>query len=453
MQSSFFDDNDYGSSGPKTQKIKQGAEMLEKFLSMGKKALLYTVAGFAVFVTGMSSFYIVGGTEYAVERTPSGEMQGVVEPGIHFKVPFVSSVHFYDQFQTVSYVDDDKDPDTVGSLKRINFADTYGGYVGGTIRYQLSSNPELLVEMHKAYMNESNLITSGLKPISKQLLTYTANQITGEDFMQGGQNDYQIRIEDQGNKGLYITKRIKVKVKKNSSTIGLKNQNPDKRGQRDSYVFRTIIQKDAKGEPLRQALPTTQYGIKVVQVTIDDFKPETKLKDFVNRKKDQIAKRQTLIEEQENERQSAITAELKGTRQRVEAKQEQLKQKDAEVIKAQKRVELEQKESDLQVVRKNKELEIATANEGIQKANAVAAKYQAQAIEAKGLAEAKVKEAMYLAVRKDILILEVDKAIAKYKYQALPNVKLAMPNIVMSSGGDSGSIQELTNLHIIDKIK
>ena len=134
--------------------------MLEKFLNMGKKAILGAVIGFALFITVMSSFYIVGGTEYAVERTPSGEMQGVVEPGIHFKVPFVSSVHFYDQFQTVSYVDDDKDPNTVGSLKRINFADTYGGYVGGTIRYQLSANPELLVEMHKAYMNESNLITN-----------------------------------------------------------------------------------------------------------------------------------------------------------------------------------------------------------------------------------------------------------------------------------------------------
>jgi len=276
--------------------------------------------------------------------------------------------------------------------------------------------------------------------------------------MQGGQNDYQIRIEDQGNKGLYITKRIKVKVKKNNSTVGLKNQNPNKRGQRDSYVFRTIIQKDAKGEPLRQALPTTQYGIKVVQVTIDDFKPETKLKDFVNRKKDQIAKRQTLIEEQENERQSAITAELKGTRQRVEAKQEQLKQKDAEVIKAQKRVELEQKESDLQVVRKNKEVEIATANEGIQKANAVAAKYQAQAIEAKGLAQAKVKKAMYLAVSQPILELEVDRAVALAKYKALESgkVQITMPTTVIGGGSGSGSgdpIQNLTNLHLLDKLK
>jgi len=417
------------------------------------KTNLLKVIGFVlVFIVAWNSFYIVSGTEYAVERTPAGEMQGVVEPGVHFKVPFLSSVHFYDQFQTVSYVDDDEDPSTIGSLKRINFADTYGGYVGGTIRYQLSSNPELLVKMHKAYLNESNLISAGLKPVSKQLLTYTANQITGENFMQGGQNDYQIRIEDQGNKGLYITKRLKVKVKKNDSDVGLQDPNPKDRKQRDSYIYKTVILKDKNGQPLRQVLPTTQYGIKIVQVTIDDFKPEKKLNDFINRKKDQIAIRQKLIEEQENERQSAVTAELKGNRERVEARQQMLKEKDAAVIEADKRVALESKQAELEIVKKRKELQIAKANEGIQTANAKAAIQQAKAIQAKGLAEANVKKAMYSAVRKDILKLEVERVTQLAKYKALEHTKVEMPTTVMMTDGKGGSLQELTNLHIIDKI-
>jgi len=366
------------------------------------------------------------------------------------KVPFFSTVHSYDQFQTVSYVDNDEDPETVGSLKRINFADTYGGYVGGTIRYQLSANPQELVSMHKAYMNESNLIRSGLKPISKQLLTYTANQITGENFMQGGQNDYQIRIEDQGNKGLYITKRVKVKVKKNSSEVGLKNPNPKDRKQRDSYIFKTVIQKDAKGNPLRQVLPTTQYGIKIVQVTIDDFKPEQKLKDFVNRKKDQIAKRQTLIEEQENERQSAVTAELKGNRQRVEARQEMLKEKDAAVIQADKQVALESKQAELQVVRKQKELDIAKANLGIQTANAEAAIQQAKAIKATGLAKATVKKAMYNAVDPDILAMEVQRANVAALTTNLKDFKVQMPTYSVTNGegtgGNANSLDTIMNV-------
>jgi len=426
---------------------------LKQILNLVKRNVLKVVTGFLVFIIAWNSFYIVGGTEYAIERTPSGEMQGIVEPGIHFKIPFLSSLHFYDQFQTVAYIDDDDDDEGVGSMKRIAFADTYMGYIGGTIRYKLSSNPDLLINMHKAYVNERNLLESGLKPISKQLLVYTANQITGEDFMQGGQNEYQIRVEDQGNKGLYITKREKILVKKNASGVGLKNENPTKRPQRDSYIYRTVIQKDNKGLPQRQELPTTKYGIKIVQVTIDNFKPEKKLLDFINRKKEQIAIRQKLIEEQENERQSAVTAELRGNRERIEARQKMLKEKDAEVISAQKRVELEQKESELQIVRKKKELEIAKANKGIQQANAISAKYQAQAIKEKGLAEASVKKAMYLAIKKDILELEVEKVTQLAKYKSLEKTQVNLPtNVFIQGKGGAGSLQSLTNLHILDKI-
>jgi len=430
----------------------------DQIKKLGIKTILASLIGFIVVVTAFSSFYILGGTEYAVKRTPGGKLIGIIEPGVHFKTPFLSTVHVYDQFQTVRYEDDDDgDPQTHGTMKRITFADTYGGFIGGTIRYQLPADPTLLVSMHRAYVNESNLIRSGLEPVSKQLLTYTANQITGEEFMQGGQNEYQIRVEDQGNNGLYVTKRQKVKVSKNASDIGINDQNPKKRAQRESFIYRNVIQRDDKGVPKRQALPTTKYGIKIVQLTIDDFKPEPKLNDFINRKKDQIAKRQKLIEEQENERQAAVTAELKGTRERIEAKQKMLREKDAAVIQAQKKVDLEQKEAELQIVRKRKELEIAKANKGIQKATAEAAKFQAVAIKEKGLAEAAVKKANYLAVRKDILELEVEKITQLAKYKALEHTAVTMPtNLFMTNAGEGtsgASLQDLTNLHILEKVK
>lgn len=426
--------------------------MIEEVAKWSKKTLIASVVGGAIAIVGMSSFYMISGTQYAVERTPGGDLVGIIEPGIHFKMPFMSTVHEYDMFQTVAYTADEDDSNPM--LKRINFADTYGGKIGGTIRFQLPSDPKLLVEMHKAYANEKNLIASGLRPVSKQLLTYTANQITGENFMQGGQNDYQNRIEDQGNFGLYVTKREKTLVQKNTSDVGIDNQNPKKRGQRDSYVYINKIQLDKDGNKLRKPLPTTKYGIKVVQVTIDDFQPEDKLKDFIDRKKVQIATRQTLVEQQENERQSAVTAELKGQRQRVEARQAMLKDKDAAVIQAQKKVELEQKSADLQVVRKKKEFDIAKANEGIQKANSIAAKHQAKAITYKGLAEAQVDKAKYDAVDKHVLKLRIEEKIAKYKYAALPKIKLDMPDNVMITGGGSGStpIADLANMQIIDKI-
>jgi len=433
------------------KEVEKTNRMNEKVLVKSINTTKVTVASILstfLLITGLSSFYIVSGTEYAVERTPGGNLIGEVEPGVHFKYPFLSTVHEYDMFQTVHYSEEDE------NMKRINFADTYGGEIGGTIRFQLPADPKLLVAMHKAYANENNLIASGLRPVSKQLLTYTANQITGENFMQGGQNDYQNRIEDQGNFGLYVTQREKVLVKKNASNVGLKNQNPNKREQRDSYIYINKIQLDKDGSKMRKDLPTTRYGIKVVQVTIDDFKPEAKLKDFIDRKKNQIAIRQKLIEEQENERQSAVTAELKGQRQRVEARQAMLKDKDAAVILAQKKVELEQKEADLQVVKKKKDLDVALMEKKIQKTKSESTIFQAKAIRAKGLAEADVDKAKYAAVRKDVLELRISEKIAKYKYTALPNIKLDMPNNVMMTGNSSGStpIADLANMEIINKI-
>jgi len=421
---------------------------MNKLLNMGLKTLIYSITGFFAFITVMSSFYMTNAGEYVAEREPGGDLVAVMTPGVHFKVPFITNIERVDQFHTITYTGEEK--------QRINFADTYSGKVGGSLRFELSSDPELFLATMVAFKTEKNLINSGYKLVAKQLLTYTANQVTGENFMQGGQNDYQNRIEDQANNGMYVTKREKILVKKSRSSVGINNQNPTERKQRDSYIYVNKIQRDKDGNAMRKPLAIAEYGITVSQVTIDDFDPETKLQTFISNKKTQIAIRQKLIEEQENERQSAITAELKGTRQRVEARQQMLKEKDAAVINAQKKVELEQKESDLQVVRKNKELEIASANEGIQKANAVAAKHQAHAIEYKGLAEAKVKKAMYLAVRKDILLLEVQKITQVAKYAALRESHITLPKTVIMNGAQAGgadsSLAALTDLAVMGKI-
>ena len=83
--------------------------------------------------------------------------------------------------QKTTYVDDDDKNDVnYGTMKRITFNDTYGGMIGGTLLYRL--DPTKLIEVHKTYGNQDNLVENGLKPISKQLLAYTANQFSGENM-------------------------------------------------------------------------------------------------------------------------------------------------------------------------------------------------------------------------------------------------------------------------------
>lgn len=405
-----------------------------------------------LFFTLMGSFFITSGTEYAVLKSPNGALSVVSTGGINFKVPFVSEVTRYDMVIPVTYVDDnDANNDTYGSMKRITFTDTYGGMVGGTFLYRLS--PVELIKVHTTYGNQDNLIESGLTPISKQLLAYTANQFSGESFMQGGQNEYQNRVEDQANNGLIVTKRVKESVAKGISTVGVDNQNPKTRDEREEMMYITQVQTDEKGEPLRIPLALNDFGITLPQVTIDDFKPDQKLREFIERKQNQIAARQDIIEKQENARQGSILAEANGERERIEAKQNQLKDKDIAVIQADKGVALEKKEAEKQVVRVQKDLDIALMDKQIQKAKSESTIFQAQAIKAQGLAEAEVKRAMYAAVNKDILSLEVERAVQIAKYKALETAKITMPTTVMMGSGDGGSLQELTNLQIMDKLK
>ena len=426
----------------------------DTIISWSKKTIITSIVGGLLFITGMGSFFITSGTEYAILKSPNGELSTIINGGVHFKIPFFSDVHKYPMVLKTTYVDDnDKNDANYGTMKRITFNDTYGGMIGGTLLYRL--DPTKLIAVHKTYGSADNLVENGLKPISKQLLAYTANQFSGENFMQGAQNEYQNRVEDQANKGLLVTKRVRENVKKGMSTVGVKNQNPKSRENREESMFVTKIQYEIDGiTPKRIQLAITELGIKLAQVTIDDFKPDPKLREFIDRKQTQIATRQTIIEKQENARQGSILAEANGEMERITAKQTQLKDRDIAVILADKKVELERKEAEKQVVQKQKDLDIALMEKKIQKAKSESSIYQAKAIEATGLANAKVKKAMYAAVRQPILELEVARVTELAKYKALSTAKITMPQtVMMSNSSGEGGLQELTNLHIMDKIK
>lgn len=178
-------------------------------------------------------------------------------------------------------------------------------------------------------------------------------------------------------------------------------------------------------------------------------------------KQDRVRARAAIIEDQENERQKAITAELTGNRERIEQSNTLLIQKDAAIIRGEQAVrEAElaseketverQKVASLAIIDKTRELQMAEANEGIQKAAAVAAKYEAEAIKEKGFAEAAVDKAKYQAIDKQVLALEVDKAKALAMYQS--NMIVNMPTVVSGNGGSANSLETMTTLKVMEQL-
>lgn len=439
-------------------------EILEQAKKAGMKTVKYSAIGAGVLVgliTINASIFNVEIGEYAIEQSPSGKIEAHMTPGYKFKVPFVSNVWYYDQITTVTY---DNDQEGAGSSKnppyRIGFSDTYGGDISGSFRVEISPDPEKLKELHRAYKSYDNFIQNGVEKFTNELLTYTAMQFTGESFMQGGQNEYKTRLEDQAKHGLYVTKRQAIKVAKEAGIVDKDKNNASRTETSEAIIYKNIIQRDSEGKPLRKDSSMVQYGVTADQVTISAFAPESDLQSFMSNKKEQVRKRAKLVEEQENERQQAITEKLKGDRERVVAKQQMLREKDQAEIEISKQVEVaklqaekekveRQKLADLAVIDKKKELQMASDNEAIQKANFKAAKYEAQAIKEKGLAEAAVKKANYEAIDKTLYTLEKQVEITENLREAFRGTSITMPNNYIVNGTTDGTTPSSTNMDVM----
>ncbi|PNX50991.1 MAG: hypothetical protein BV456_04805 [Thermoplasmata archaeon M8B2D] len=435
------------------------------------KQIGYGVAAlFAVIALWNSVETVNMGYTKVYQNTMTGSKHVYHGPDLLVRPPFVSTVTEYKDDTTLSFTTG-KDSERFTSTNNpisVAFADTYKAQVIMNARMVLPTDDNKMLALHKAFRNYDNLVRSLYTKTLVDVTTNTATQFTAEEIFQGGLNGLKSAIEDQAANGVFVTERRKV-----VSEMGVTDRVEPGEKKEESrltekavYVWKAIPKLDSNNKPIRTKNPLDQYGVNVTQVNLAEPIPEPLLERLLNEKKTLVAKKIASIQKQENAKTDMETAKLEGEAKRIKAEQEKLVQADAEIIELKKQVTVaeqqalkekveRQKLADLAVIDKKKELQIAQDNEGIQRANAKAAKYEGQAIEEKGLAEANVKRAMYLAVKKDILELEVEKATQLAKYKALEsgNVKIEMPKTVMTGGsGDGASLQELTNLTIMDKL-
>ena len=67
--------------------------------------------------------------------------------------------------------------------------------------------------MHKDFRSEGKLADTLLARNCKNVVIITATQYTGEEFFQGGLNEFKQKLEDQLKEGIYKTERKQVVVK------------------------------------------------------------------------------------------------------------------------------------------------------------------------------------------------------------------------------------------------
>ena len=411
-------------------------------------------------------FQTEAGYTYVYQNTLTGSISVYTEPGVHFRLPGFSRLEEYKQVMTVSFGGDERTGGVTRELPPIGvrFADTYTGKIPATFRFKLSPNAEKIIEMHKEFRSFHNLVDALIVKNSRNVTVITATQYTGEEFFQGGLNQFKTKLEDQLREGVYETERKQVEVEQTDlAPVGLEQEDSNKLQRTKQLVWKTVPILDDSGMIQRQSNPLDQYGIQVTQVTVGDPIPEEQLNRLLMDKKLLVAERIKTIQEQETARAQAKTEQLKKEIERTRAVQDAQRTKELAVIAQTKEVDVakqialreiveQQKKKDLAEIDKAKELAIAEANRDIQKANSEAAKFEAMAIREKGIAEADVIKAKYAALGafKDIYIAEVQRDIAQTLYTNLSNFKIDMPdNYVQTIGGADGDSSLKTNLDII----
>lgn len=411
------------------------------------------------------------GHTYVYQNNITGDLSVYTEPGVHFRFPMFSKVTSYKQTLTISFSDDAQNVSSSNKAINVRFADTYTGQVPATFRFKLSSLDKKIIKMHREFRTFNNLVEAMIVKNARNVTVITATQYTGEEFFQGGLNQFKTKLEDQLRNGVYLTERRKVEVQQlELAPISKDQEDANKLRKQRQMVWKTVPILNEEGHIQRQSNTLEQYGIVVTQVTVEDPRPEDTLQSLLVEKKRLVAERIKTVQEQETAKAQAKTEQLKKEIERTKQVQDAQRAKELAIIAEKKLVEIEiqkaekekvqkNKEKDLAEIEKKKELAIAEAEKAIQKANALAATYKSEALLKVGKAKADVLAAEYAAKGrfKEIYISEIQKDIAQVLYENLKDFQIKMPdNYISSTGGLQSNLDVLSAygaLGIMDNFK
>jgi hypothetical protein len=336
--------------------------------------LIYVIIKSTVFMT--ESGYI-----YLYDNVWTGEIEVYDIPGIHFKIPF-SQVTRYKQVWIVDFGTGYGGEQIRRAKKPIElrFADSYTATIPATFRYKLPRSKTNLERIHRDFTTQEKLVDAMLIPVSRDVMVITATQFTGEEFFQGGLNQFRVDLEDQLQNGIYQTERKQVDVRQRDlAAFGYEEEGMPAKST-SLKVWKTVPLKGKEGEILRlEKKSLVDYGIDVIQVTLGVPVPEPELEQLLADKKrfDRLANEKAdelalIMEDQriqlanirkEGSTQSAhIEKDLK-IQLAKEAKDEKIqlaqKAKALALVEKEKALLLAKKDEELALVHENRKIQLA----------------------------------------------------------------------------------------------
>ena len=267
--------------------IYQDLRKMSKSVSKSKpKIWLFIMLGILIYLLSSSFFRTESGFLYLYDNVLTGKLDVYQKPGIHFIIPF-SPVTRYKQVWIVDF-----GTGFAGQQIRrhkaqitLRFADNYTATIPATFRYKLPSTPGRLERIHRDFTTPEKLVDALLIPLSRDVMVMTATQYTGEEFIQGGLNQFRVSLEDQLQNGIYQTDRqleeVRTRLRDTTIFSGSSQQKST-----SLKIWKTVPVKGADGKIARlEKKSLVEYGIDVIQVTLGVPVPEPELEQLLAAKK------------------------------------------------------------------------------------------------------------------------------------------------------------------------
>ena len=348
----------------------------QKAFSFPKKWIFIVFCFIIYIMLSDGVFMTTSGYIYLYDNVLTSKLDVYKTPGVHFKVPF-SSVTRYKQVWIVDFGTgySGEQIRTTKSPITLRFADSYTAKIPATFRYKLPTATDRLEMIHRDFTSQEKLVDALLIPISRNLMVSTATQYTGEEFIQGGLNQFRDALEDQLQYGIYKTKRQQFVKQRDFGTIGSKES-----GKTITLnVWKTVPVIDENGQIKRlKKKSLVDYGIEVIQVTMGVPVPDTDLEQLLADKKrfDRVAseKAEELALEKDDEKlklakqakENKIILERKAEELAIFQEEQKLRLEkrvaDIAIFQEEHKLRLEKKAAELAIEKEDEKIQLARKN-------------------------------------------------------------------------------------------